>query len=332
VWSGAPSSGRAAALALCAAVLAAVLWPAGCLGPRPTLEGARALVQSFMADRLDGLVEEAGRALSSEGRADYGPDTGLVLDLASLGDVTDYYLSAETEQKAGLYTFTYRIHRVGQDIPYSMYWDEVLTVTGRRDAYTIDGAVEAPGQECFVRDDQAVYLRSGDQERRLFGMQDLPDEWVPPGMPADFALGIGKEGYVLLAFSPAGDRIAFVTWGTHGFLGVYAIAAGSVEGLDLHWEGVTVDVRWSPSGILLAAVVDAPTGNNGLYIYDVSARERLALGLEGHFPPDEFTLDRPRWSSATAVTFSVRAAEGASDKDGTWELDVGTAEVRKLAD
>jgi hypothetical protein len=282
-----------------------------------------------MHDRLEGPLDRARQALTIKGQEAFSSQPGLVLDLSSLDDVTGYYLLAESTEKSGRYSFTYRIHRSGVHNPYAVFWDEVLTVLGKGAQYSIDDVVEQKGTEAVVHEDMDVYLASGGEERRLFGMDDLPDEWIPPGMPPDSGFGIGKEGYVLLSFAPAGDRLAFVTWGTHGFLGVFDLPGSRLEGVDLHFEGLTVEVRWSPTGLLLAAVVDAPTGNKALYIYDMATRQRVATGLETLFHPEEFDLDQPRWTSATTVGFVVKAAEGSSQQDGPWQFDAQTKEIRR---
>jgi hypothetical protein len=282
-----------------------------------------------MAARLGGRTDEARTYLSPAGLTAFRPQGGLALNLAGIGDVTAYYLLGEQTERAGRYSFTYRVHQVGQEVTYATYWDETLSVTGRGGRYAVDGASLQAGPECFVGPGLTLFLRTKDDERRLFGMDDLPDEFTPQGAPADFAMGIGKEGFVLVSFSPTGDRLSFVTWGTHGFLGLLDLPQGKPQGIDAHWEGVVVEVRWSPVGDRLAAVIDAPTGNLALAVYELPSRQKLSLGLTDRFPPGQYSLREPLWASRDDLTFAVEEAGGSPALVGRWRVNVVTRVLQK---
>ncbi len=299
--------------------------------PKPALEGARVHAHAFMAERLRGETAAARGRLSAAGAAVFDREDGPVLDLRQVGDVTALFPVAESTESAGKYRFTYRIHQVGRETPYAAYWDEVVAVGSTGETYHVDDVTVTDGEhEAYVAEDHSVHIRSDGGDGRLFGMDDLPDEFIPQGATPDTVFGVGKEGVALLSFSPLGDRLAFVTWGTHGYLGMIAAAGGAAEGIDLHFEGLTVDVRWSPDSQYIAAVVDEPTGNKFLIAYRLSPRERIALGLEGMFPPEEFDLRYPNWTGPVQFTFEAQHTGSETDaKDGTWLADVAERVVRR---
>lgn len=311
-------------------LVVAVLGPVACRRrPKPTLEGAKGHAAAFMAERLNGQTTAARGRLSTAGAAKFDQTDGPVLDLRQVGDVTAAYPVAETADGA-VFTITYRIHQVGREVAYAAYWDEVLRIGATGETYHIDDVTIAGEREAYVAPDQAVHIKTGNEDVKLFGMADLPDEITPLGATPDISFGVGKEGFALLAFSPLGDRLAFVTWGVHGFLGVAPVSGGAPESIDLHFEGLTVDVRWSPDSQHIAAVVDAPTGTKALIAYRLSPRERVALGLEGMFPPEEFDLSSPNWVSPTQFTFDAQRAGGEADaKNGTWLADIASKAIKR---
>jgi hypothetical protein len=326
--------GRAVPLCLAVAVatLVAMALLAACRpGPRPTLEGARQFADQFMQERLAGQVDAARARLSQKGRAAFEQAGGPALNLAALGDITG---AVAVSQAAGTardsFVITYRIQEVPLEEPHAAFWDEALTVTGSGAAYLIDGVTSGVLTQATV-EGSAVVLRTGQAVRTLFAIADLPDAFRPQGAEPGVEFGVGKEGFVLLAFSPLGDRLAFVTWGTHGFLGIVPTAQGGTPaGVDIHYSGLTVDVRWSPDAAHLAAVVDAATGNRALMAYRLEPLARLALGLEAMFSPEDYDLSGPRWLSPSQFTFGVRTADGGTDqRTGQYTADVLTREVRR---
>jgi hypothetical protein len=333
---------RFTALALSAVLLAMAMTGLACTPrPRSTLEGAKTIVDQFMLDRAEGRVQEAQAQLTEGARATFNTPGQPALDLEGREDKVRYYQQSETSPAAGRYVFVFRIHRVARESPYTVYWDETIQVVWQGGQYRVDGASLTPGREAAVDEDLAVNVRrshlvdpTGSVEGQIlsFGMADLPDEFRPQGAPEDLVFGVGKEGYVLLSFSPAGDRLAFVTWGTHGFLGSVTVPEGRLSGIDLHFEGVTVDVEWAPDGPNLAAVIDEPTGNQALTLYAVEPPQRLGLSLRDHFAPEEFSVFGPRWQGLRRLVFQVRAAEGgATEREGTWQLDLDTGTVSRPA-
>lgn len=306
---------------------------AGCRpGPQPTLEGARQFADAFMQERLAGSVDAARARLGANGRAAFDRTPGLALDLAAMGDVTGAALLSESAGPArNSFVITYRIQEVALEEPHAVYWDEALTAIGSGAGYLIDGVARGPLTEAVV-DGSAVIIRTAAGPRQLFAMADLPDLFRPQGAEPGWEFGVGKEGFVLLAFSPLGNSLAFVTWGTHGFLGVVPAAPGGTPvGLDIHYSGMTVDVRWSPDAAHIAAVIDSPTGNRALGAYRVSPPGRIALGLEAMFSPGEYDLSEPRWLSPSQFSFRVRTAGGGTDqRTGRYLADIATREVRRL--
>lgn len=294
------------------------------------MDAAKAMVDQFMQDRAEGRVQNAQARLTPAARAAFDAQSGPALDLEGLDDEVRFYFQSASSPGVGRYLFVFRVHRVAREAPHAAYWDETIQVLWQGGEYRVDGAALASGREASVGEDLMVRVRSAQGEEFAFGFGDLPDEFSPQGAPDDLAFGVGKEGYVLLSFSPAGDRLAFVTWGTHGFLGAAAMPQGEPRGIDLHFEGVTVDVEWAPDGQRLVAVVDEPTGNQALMLYSVFPPERLALGLRELFPPEQYSLSDPRWQQPGRLTFIVRAAEGgAAAREGAWQLDMGTGTVSR---
>lgn len=291
------------------------------------------MADRFMQDRAEGRVQAAAARLTPGAKAIFDSPGRPALDLEGLDDKVRSYLRSEISSGAGRYEFVYRVHRVAREAQYAAYWDETILVIWQGGEYRVDGASFAAGREAWVgEEDLLVRVRSPQGLELSFGFDDLPDEFVPQGAPEDLRFGVGKEGYVLLAFSPAGDLLAFVTWGTHGFLGAAAVPQGQLTGIDLHFEGAAVDVEWSPDGRHVAAVVDAPTGNQALFIYSYSAASpaRLNAGIETLLAPDQYSLSEPRWHGTALLTFHVRAAEGGSvAREGTWQLDLSTGTVSR---
>lgn len=325
--------GRGRILQLFALGLALLLAVAG-LGcvprPRPTLEAARPVAERFMQDRAEGRVQEAAARLTPAGKGAFDGAGKPVLDLEGLDDKVRAFPRNESSPGVGRYEFVFRIHRVAREALQAAFWDETILVVWQGGEYRIDGASRAAGREAWVEADSALHVRSPQGQELTLGFDDLPDLFSPQGAPEDLQFGVGKEGFVLVAFSPAGDQLAFVTWGTHGFLVVVGLPGGQPRGIDLHFEGAAVDVEWSPDGSRLAAVVDEPTGNQGLFVYTVDPPGRLNLGLRDMFPPEQYSVSEPRWPSAGRMTFHVRAAEGgAPARAGTWQVDFGTGTVSR---
>jgi|GEM_PF-1637036 len=299
-------------------------------GPQPTMEGARQFTDAFMQERMTGEVAAARARLSDQARDIYQRPEGLVLDLQAIGDVTGAYPVAQVAESRDTFKITYRIQEVAGEVVYAAFWDEVLTVTGRGQTYQITAVGRGVLHEAYVSGD-AVVLHIGDQESTLFELADLPDVFTPLGAPADVEFGVAKEGFILLSFAPAGNRLAFVTWGTHGFLGLANVPMGQPAGLDLHYGGLAIDVRWADDGRHLAAVVDAATGNRALLVYGTDPAERINLGLELQFAPEEYEVYRPRWTGAGELTFEVRTAGGGTDPiTGGYRANISTREVSRL--
>lgn len=319
-------------LVIAIAALVAMVSLAACRpGPRPTLDGARQFADQFMQERLAGQPDAARAKLSQNGRAAFDQTGGPALNLAALGDITGAVAVSQAPETAkNTFVITYRIQEVPLEEPHAAFWDEALTVTGSGATYLIDGATSGALTQATV-EGSAVVLRTGQAVRTLFAMADLPDAFRPQGAEPGLEFGVGKEGFVLLAFSPVGDRLAFVTWGTHGFLGIVPTALGGTPvGVDLHYSGLTVDVRWSPDAAHLAAVIDAATGNRALMAYRLEPLARLALGLEAMFSPEDYDLSEPRWLSPAQFTFRVKTAGGGADqRTGQYTADVATREIRR---
>jgi hypothetical protein len=283
-----------------------------------------------MQDRAEGRVQEAAAKLTPAGKGAFDAAGKPSLDLEGLDDRVRVYLRGESSPGVGRYEFVFRVHRVARETPYAAFWDETILVVWQGGEYRVDGASLAAGREAWVGDDSALHVRMSQGQQLTITFDDLPDEFSPQGAPDDLTFGVGKEGYVLLAFSPAGDRLAFVTWGTHGFLGVVGLPGGQIRGIDLHFEGATVDVAWSPDGSKLAAIVDEPTGNQGLFVYAVEPPAKLNLGLRDLFPAEQYSVSEPRWASDTRMTFHVRAVEdGNPARTGTWQVDLTTNTISR---
>lgn len=302
--------------------------------PRPavSLEEARVFVDQFMCLRVSGRAEEAAAMLSAKGRAAFGGDGQPDLDLGQVDDTCGFLQVSELPGGDGkTFQFAYRIQQTGREAAYAAFWDETIVLLTEDKSLIVDGATMSSMTEASVDDALSVRLTREGTEIKLFDLDDLPDEFTPLGATPDISFGVGKEGYALLAFAPSGTRLAFVTWGVHGFLGTIPLSGGSKpEGVDLHWEGLTVDVDWSPDSQHIAAVIEQPTGNSALTVYRISPTQRLQLGLETMFAPDLYSIADPRWLDNNRLTIAVEHSEAAQDsKNGQWRVDINTKTIAR---
>lgn len=123
---------------------------------------------------------------------------------------------------------------------------------------------------------------------------DLPRLFRPFGAPADIQFGVGDNGLGALALSPDLESVAFVTRGTHAFLGV-ASRNGEVRGLDLWFEGGAGELAWSFDGRYLAATNSSPRGIFVLELWDLATGQPVKVsGL-----PDGKDVSRLQWLNGT---------------------------------
>lgn len=322
-----------AKLVLLLLVAAMVMSVAGCRPPvaGPSIDDARTFAGQFMCARLNGKVEDARAMLSANGAKSFGGPGQPDLDLRESGDICGYSPVSELSRNDGkTFVFVYRLQQTGREVAYAAFWDETITVAAAGSSFVIDGAAEGTATEARVDESMVLRLTRDGMESELFGLNDLPDEYTPLGASADITMGVGKEGFALLSFSPSGTRLAFVTWGVHGFLGYVALTGSFPEGIDIHWEGLTVDTVWSPDSQYIAAVIEQPTGNSALSIYRVTPPERLQLGVEAMFAPEDYRLDRPVWLDTGRLTFEVEHRNAPHDsKNGRWLMDIGAQTIMR---
>jgi len=328
---------RSLRIRLAALLLASmmVMSLAGCRPPAagPSIDAARTFAGQFMCARLSGKVEDARAMLSSAGAKSFGGPGQPDLDLRESGDICGYAPVSELSREDGkTFVFVYRLQQTGREVAYAAFWDETITVTsaGTGTSFLVDAATEGAATEARVDESMVLRLVRDGVESELFGLDDLPDEYTPLGASDDITMGVGKEGFALLSFAPSGTRLAFVTWGVHGFLGYVALSGSAPEGIDIHWEGLTVDTVWSPDSQYIAAVIEQPTGNSALSVYRVTPPERLQLGVETMFAPEDYRLERPVWLDTGRLTVEVEHRDAPQDsKNGQWLIDIGTRTISR---
>ncbi|MFZ5827116.1 MAG: hypothetical protein ACOY94_22705 [Bacillota bacterium] len=123
---------------------------------------------------------------------------------------------------------------------------------------------------------------------------DLPKVFRPFGAGPDVQFGVGDNGWGALALSPDLTTVAFVTRGTHAFLGLVD-RQGAVKGLDLWFEGGAGELAWSFDGRYLAATNASPRGIFTLQLWDLTAGQPVKVtGL-----PDGQDVSHPQWINST---------------------------------
>jgi hypothetical protein len=95
---------------------------------------------------------------------------------------------------------------------------------------------------------------------------------------------------------------------------------------------MTVDIGWSPDSQYAAAVIEQPTGNTALSVYRINPPERLQLGLEAMFAPEEYSLGSPVWQSTNVFSLVAEHRDSEQDsKNGQWIVDITEKTIKRPA-
>ncbi|MFZ5815598.1 MAG: hypothetical protein ACOY93_09905 [Bacillota bacterium] len=197
------------------------------------------------------------------------------------------YLSSAAEPRSRVTTGYYLVVREGErlalDLPQKR-WPAEKAAPYRPAAAELSPAAQEPLRRlALVTEGQTRTVQPG-----------LPNAFRPHGAAPDVEFGVGQNGWGALALSPDGQRIAFVTRGTHAFLGV-ADLAGKVTGLDLWFEGGAGELAWSHDGQHLAATVLRPSGILSLQVWNLATGQPIRVtGL-----PAEADVTRPQWRGSS---------------------------------
>lgn len=179
---------------------------------------------------------------------------------------------------------------------------EGFTVTYEAGAYRVTRAEALPGAvRVTSRDGFSLTYQDGSEAIPLMDTrQDLPMTVRPYGAQAGVEFGPGRD-LRALALAPDGQRIAFLTTGVHGFLGVVEVEDGrrrpGIRSLDLYYGGGGREVAWSLDGRQLAVTVAMPRGHVALFVGYLDGQRR-----EVPLPGDPADL---RWLEGQGLRFHV---------------------------
>ncbi len=161
-----------------------------------------------------------------------------------------------------------------------------------------------------------LLISRGNGQSVTVRMEDLPNAFRPYGAPAGTEFGVGKQGFGSAAAGPT--YAAFVTQGTHPFLGIVELSSGKITGLDLWYGGAAGEMAWSPDGRWLAAAAGRPSGAFELQVWDpVGAKKVEIKGLPTG--PDVQVSDF-RWKKGI-LHFRMNNQD--------WTFDPATGEAKK---
>lgn len=258
---------------------------------------AEALVSAYLQDRVEGRQAAALQRLVPA-TGDRGPSTG---------ELTQFQLLNATEVEEGWIVQTREYLSLAHE-PRSSVITDFYLVLRENDRLAIDrperrwtGAKAEPYRRVVL----AAFPDPESPQRRLLMTKDtktilavmapnLPKTFRPYGAPPDGLFGVGDNGWGALALSPLGQHLAFVTRGTHAFLGIVD-ASGQVQGLDLWFEGGAGELAWSHDGHYLAATNWSP---RGLFVLQLWSFQRNApVDVTGL--PDGRDISRLQWQGGS---------------------------------
>jgi hypothetical protein len=280
------------------------------IGPTPSAPGpgpvkqtiaradAEALVSAYLQDRVEGrqsaAVQRLVPAARGEEQAAEPPWSQFALVQSTEVDEgwliqTREYRSAATEGRSLVVTDFYLVVREGDQLAIdrpARRWQGAKAAPYRRAAVEAHPDPKQPEKRLLVTKDGQTVLAQLEPP--------LPKTFRPYGAPADALFGVGDSGWGTLALSPMADRIAFVTRGTHPFLGIVN-GDNQVQGLDLWFEGGAGELAWSHDSHYLAATNMSPRGIFVLYLWDL--RKGAPVQVKGL--PDGRDVSRLQWQGGT---------------------------------
>lgn len=163
---------------------------------------------------------------------------------------------------------------------------------------------------------QLVMLEEG-AGAAILSTADLPEKYRPPGACAECEFGVGREGFSAVALSPDRQKVAFVSWGVHTFVGVTTAVDPNVEPLALLFEGSAGELAWSLDGKYLASTATGPSGRASVSIWSAAGRKPVAIkGLPAGNPEEK--VGNLRWKDG-ALYVTVRTE--------VWRINPATGEA-----
>lgn len=269
--------------------------------PQPSIarSDAEALVGRYLQQRVDGRFEEALKLLHPRIHNTAGAGTpGLTQwEIVKATEVAEGWLMETREYRTHAPSLTSSVARayylVVKEEGGKLFVDrpELLWAGEKGSQYETVTTTVSPDQQNPTR---GLVMTEGGS-RVLAEMEPhLPKAFQPFGAPADIEFGVGDNGWGALALSPDLQSVAFVTRGTHAFLGLVD-RQGKLTGLDLWFEGGAGELAWSFDGRYLAATNASPRGVFVLQLWDLTAGQPVKVtGL-----PDGKDVSHLQWMNAT---------------------------------
>lgn len=258
---------------------------------------AEALVSAYLQDRVEGRESAALQRLVAGARG----------QAAAPGELTQYCLLQSTEVEEGWLVQTREYSSVAPE-PRSTVTTDFYLVVREGDRLALDRPERrwtAQKAESYHPTTIEAYPDPKNREHGLIMAEDgkrllarmvpnLPKEFTPYGASPDITFGVGDNGWGALAVAPIGQQVAFVTRGTHAFLGL-TDASGQVTGLNLWFEGGAGELAWSHDAQYLAATNMSPRGLFGLQLW--SLQQNAPVDVKGL--PDGRDISRLQWQGNT---------------------------------